>query len=230
MTTHAPDVDDLILRVHSAARADGGSDSVIRELRLAFSAYRSAVDALTSAVFGVDSTGRVVFVNQAGEELACNGRWVQVLDGFVHPAADLQEKEAFSRALHQVAKGLSFHFVVMESATRTQAIVSGAPASTAIESRPPMAAAALIWVTPIVPNPDAAADLARLFELTPAERRLVARLIAGEALSEAASHLGISLHTARTQLKAIYRKTGRRTQAALLTLAGRLAVLRTPHP
>ena len=90
--------------------------------------------------------------------------------------------------------------------------------------------AALIWLTPIVPDADAAADLAKLFGLTLAERRLVSRLILGKDLRQAAKSLHISLHTARTQLKSIFDKTGRRTQAALLALAMRLAALRAPGP
>jgi DNA-binding CsgD family transcriptional regulator len=62
-----------------------------------------------------------------------------------------------------------------------------------------------------------------------AERRLVGRLIAGDDLREAALSLHVSLHTARTQLKSIFGKTGRRTQAALLTFVTRLSALRTPR-
>lgn len=208
-------VDDLILNIHS--------------LRLVSGAYRSAMDAVTSAAFGIDAAARVLFVNQAGEELARHTRWVQVLDGFLRPAKSLLEADALTKALHQLSKGQSFHRVMTDGITRAQAIVSGARVSQGAQDPAPIAAAALVWVTPIVPTVDAAADLARLYELTPAEQRLIARLIEGDELREAALHLHISLHTARTQLKAVYGKTGRRTQAALLTFAGRLAVLRTPH-
>lgn len=200
-----------------------------QSLRLLSAAYRSAVDAVTSAVFGIDSAGLVMFVNRAGEELARQTRWMQVRNGILRPARGLLESEALETALHRLSTGLSFRCVVTENATYAQAIVSGASVSPATQDSYPIAATALVWVTPIVPTAEAAADLAKLFELTPAEQRLIARLIAGDELREAALQLHISLHTARTQLKAVYRKTGRRTQAALLTLAGRLAVLRTPQ-
>jgi DNA-binding CsgD family transcriptional regulator/PAS domain-containing protein len=202
-----------------------------QSLRLLSEAYRNAVDAVTSAVFGIDATGRVVLVNQAAEDLSRQMQWMQVVNGLLHPARGLLEADALARSLHHLSTGVSFRCVVTDGATAAQAIVSGARVSPHREGSYLMAAAAaLVWVTPVVPNANAAADLAKLFELTPAEQRLVARLMAGEELREAALHLHVSLHTARTQLKAVYRKTGRRTQAALLTLAGRLAVLRTPHP
>lgn len=201
-----------------------------QSLRLLNDGYRSAVDAVTSAAFGIDAAGRVVFANQAGEELAREMRWVHVLSGILRPAKGLLEGDALAKALHQLSAGLSFRCVATDGANAAQAIVSGARVSAPAQGPYPIAAVALVWVTPIVPNTDAAADLARLFELTPAEQRLVARLVAGDELRGAAENLNISLHTARTQLKAVYRKTGRRSQAALLTLAARLAVLRTPHP
>lgn len=210
-----PNANDSILNIHS--------------LRLVNGVYRSAMDAVTSAAFGIDAAARVLFVNHAGEELARHTRWVQVLDGFLRPANSLLEAEAFSTALHQLSKGHSFYRIMTDSPTCAQAIVSGTRISQSTEDACAIAAAALVWVTPTVPAAGAAADLARLYELTPAEQRLIARLIEGAGLREAALHLHISLHTARTQLKAVYDKTGRRTQAALLTFAGRLAVLRTPQ-
>jgi DNA-binding CsgD family transcriptional regulator len=67
--------------------------------------------------------------------------------------------------------------------------------------------------------------MAILFGLTVAERRILDRLIAGDELREAANGLRISVHTARAQLKSLFRKTGRRSQGQLLMLAGRIAML-----
>lgn len=58
--------------------------------------------------------------------------------------------------------------------------------------------------------------LQRLFGLTPAEARLVDRLVAGLSLAEAATQSGIQVSTARSQLKAIFRKTGTTRQADLM--------------
>lgn len=71
-------------------------------------------------------------------------------------------------------------------------------------------------------------SLALLFKLTRAEEQLLAELARGAALREAATLLGVSIHTVRNQLKSILAKTGRRSQVQLLTLVTRMASLRAP--
>ncbi|MCE9521753.1 MAG: alpha/beta fold hydrolase [Alphaproteobacteria bacterium] len=58
----------------------------------------------------------------------------------------------------------------------------------------------------------------RRLGLTAAEARLAAKLVQGLQLSECAASLGISTHTARTQLKNIFAKTGTKRQSELLRL------------
>ena len=60
--------------------------------------------------------------------------------------------------------------------------------------------------------------LKRAFGLSPAEMRLAIRLATGISLEAAADHLGIARETARTQLKAIFTKTGTHRQAELVAL------------
>jgi DNA-binding CsgD family transcriptional regulator len=54
------------------------------------------------------------------------------------------------------------------------------------------------------------------FDLTPAEARLVARLITGESLRPCAKALGIKYETVRTYLKSVFQKTKTRRQAELV--------------
>lgn len=56
------------------------------------------------------------------------------------------------------------------------------------------------------------------YKLTPAEAKLAVRLARGESLEEIAVRLGITLHTARTQLKSIFAKTGCRRQPELVVM------------
>jgi len=57
-----------------------------------------------------------------------------------------------------------------------------------------------------------------LYKITPAEARLAAKLAALRTVEEAADDLGISVSTARTQLKTVFGKTGTRSQSELLML------------
>ena len=62
------------------------------------------------------------------------------------------------------------------------------------------------------------AFLKNRFGFTPAEARLVLRLVSGDSLRSAAKALGIQYETVRTHLKSIFQKTGTRRQAELVIL------------
>lgn len=65
--------------------------------------------------------------------------------------------------------------------------------------------------------------LARNFDLTAAETRLLEQLVRNATLADAARALGVSQETARTHLAHIFSKTGVSRQADLLMLVDRLA-------
>ena len=67
------------------------------------------------------------------------------------------------------------------------------------------------------------------FGLTPAEARLVLRLMAGDSLRASAAALGIGYETARTTLKTVFRKTGTCRQAELAIVIIR-AMAAPPNP
>ena len=56
------------------------------------------------------------------------------------------------------------------------------------------------------------------YGLTQMEAKLAVQLANGVSLEEVAEHLGISIHTARTHLKAVFAKTGARRQPGLVAM------------
>lgn len=66
------------------------------------------------------------------------------------------------------------------------------------------------------------------FGLSAAEARLTEHLATGASLDDAAERLGIARETARSQLKAVFAKTGTGRQAELVALTSRLSRLRHP--
>ena len=66
--------------------------------------------------------------------------------------------------------------------------------------------------------------IASMFELTPAETRLLACLLAGRDRSEASKELRVGTGTVKTHLKAIFRKTGVARQSELILLTSRLTI------
>lgn len=61
-----------------------------------------------------------------------------------------------------------------------------------------------------------AGAIAEAFGLTPAESRLVAALVRGGTLVEAAKRNGITINTAKTQLASVFLETGHQRQADLI--------------
>ena len=62
------------------------------------------------------------------------------------------------------------------------------------------------------------ATLVIMFELIPAEARLVGELARGRTVEEAAADLGLSVSSARTYLKTVFSKTGVNRQVDLVRL------------
>ena len=81
----------------------------------------------------------------------------------------------------------------------------------------------LLYFTDLVAErPPSEQLLCLTFQLTAAEARLASSLATGEGLGAASARLAISRETARTELRAIFAKTGARRQAELTALLSRL--------
>jgi DNA-binding CsgD family transcriptional regulator len=197
----------------------------VRSFTLLSLAKDSALDSLSSALFALNAHGEVLYANWAGEDLIRQERWVRLEKRILRPAKNLVEDQQIAVTLRHATTGVGCRLIVSERGSAAQAYVCAAPL---LPSEPffiqGIQPTILVWVTPITP-PDAILVLTRLFGLTPAEQRLLNRLLAGEDLVAAAAALGKTTNTARTQLKSIFRKTGRKSQSQLLLLAARVGTL-----
>jgi DNA-binding CsgD family transcriptional regulator len=184
----------------------------------------SLLDRLDLAVLVLDSNGRVTHVNGAADGLLRQNDGLHVWAGQLTCASS--SESAALRALIQGA---------MDRGD------SGLPAGGAtIVTRPSGRAPLQVEVTPLTP-PGAEGDavprivgvmvndpvrkppamtsrLIQSYGLTPAEARLVEILAGGSSLQEASEHLGVTVHTVRTQLRAVFDKTGTRRQSELVRL------------
>jgi DNA-binding CsgD family transcriptional regulator len=82
---------------------------------------------------------------------------------------------------------------------------------------------AAVFINPAVDDAAGAQAVADTLALTPAETRVLIRMLSGKTVAEAAADLGVSATTARTHLYSIFAKTGVSRQSELLRLAARLA-------
>jgi DNA-binding CsgD family transcriptional regulator len=90
-------------------------------------------------------------------------------------------------------------------------------------------AVSILYLTPLTQQSSPAPELLQaLFDLTPAESRVASLLVDGSSVDAITKSQGVSANTVRTQLKAVFAKTGVERQSELVSLLGQR--LGQPHP
>ena len=172
----------------------------------------------------IDKDGRVTRVNRRAEDLFCsefgirNGRlWtaanssMERLDRLMVEIGPAKSREGSLPAPVIVARrGVPWLLIeVMPVTSASNNIFEGCRALLVVSdlTRPSITDAALLSV---------------VFGLTSAEARLAAAICEGHDLNTAAATFGLSRMTVRSQLKAVFAKTGSRRQAELVVRAAQL--------
>ena len=187
----------------------------------------AAWDALASPLYAVARYGRLLLANPAAELLIGRGKWLRNQDGFLSPSRPHRGSISFSGALERLHQGAGSN-VLLADADGSQAFVSLSPVLSCTVPLQPQATRALglIWITTTEHGTISVTAASRLFQLTRAEQNLLGALIGGDTLRAAAVRHQISIHTARNQLKSIFRKTDCHSQPQLMALVVRMATLR----
>ncbi|WP_341898905.1 hypothetical protein [Ferrovibrio terrae] len=195
----------------------------------------AALEALTVGVMVVDAAGRLLFSNTVAERLLQKGQGIAASHG--HLRAQLADRNlVLQHTIREAVAGFSgrsSHTGMLVMPRRDglplSLLVCPAPGDRLGSNR--LKAAAIIFVN----NPDdrvtpTEAALSAQFRLTPAEARLTAALLDGEHVDDYVQRTGLSLHTVKTQLKAIFAKTGSGRQADLIRVVLANPVLRMCRP
>ncbi|WP_432259303.1 helix-turn-helix transcriptional regulator [Cupriavidus sp. TMH.W2] len=213
----------------------------LRERTLQVSALAHASSQLMERLpFGVivfRDDGKPLLANRIGET------WVRRLlpavsieaSAAAAPAATAGEEERWqlSRPFADALRAVSCPANPQPAQALRAADGAGRQAQVILLPLPPAHHLAMDWQRPSVlvaiHEPGAApmtlpAVLRDLYGLTPAEIRLALQLSSGIGLPEACELIGIRRETGRTQLKAVFTKTGTGTQAQLAHLLTRLGV------
>ena len=202
------------------------------ELRsLAAQTFKSALDALPTAVVLVDADLRIVDANNVGQALLDSGDLIRSERGRL-VATSPTAAAALAPAVRQAGENES------EIGRRGFGIparrADGAPCVLHVlplqrgALRPGLApsAAAAIFIAPAASPALAPSEaLAALFDLTAAEGRVLSLLAAGMTLSAAARELGVRSSTVRTHLLRLFAKTGTHRQTELIRLTSSLTTL-----
>jgi DNA-binding CsgD family transcriptional regulator len=187
-----------------------------------------SLEAVDAGVFLVDRRGRLTRANSLGESLLRSGLAVTIGPDRRLALADPRAQQQVDRVLDALATGNHAHMSVTftvrwdgATAPIQGSIVPFRPA-TGFDT-PPLSVltddlpAAIIALSQ-PPAPAGLDALAGRFALSAAERRVAEALYSGNTLQSFAQERGISIHTARNQLKSLMSKAGVARQSQLVAL------------
>lgn len=189
--------------------------------------YRETLGALATPILFTDAEGGILYANASAERVLSAGAPILSLDGVLQPrnpamaGALLSAIAAASNA--DVTLGARGIGLPISGAKETPAVAYVLPlsAGTARAAFRPARAAVFISTT-ISTTPIPEAVLMTLFDLTPAEARVLLKIGSGAGTSATSLSLGIGEHTLKTHLNRIYAKTGTSRQPDLVKLIGLL--------
>ncbi len=173
----------------------------------------------TTPVWLLGAEGRVVFSNRQAElRLGRQQFPLQERQGRLHGGRlDSRLQPLIRQALGREGNRRA-GWLPLEGEPASQLLVTPVSDEQALAARypGPMALLALLEHQP------RSQFMTDVFQFTPAERRLAELLVQGLAPEACAVRLTVSINTVRTQLRALFRKTGTERQAELVSLLARL--------
>lgn len=187
--------------------------------------YRDTLDRLSDGIIWLDRLGRVQRMNRVAGALVARADGLRVRHGELHAsfaaetqALQRQIKAAIDGGAANAAAGAQRLALTRPSDLQRLAVLL-APLARRRLAFPADGPAVLVMVS----NPDKEAgvtpsDLMRLFDLTRAEAKLAAAIVAGRSLQEHARQRVVAVSTARWHLKHVLAKTGAHSQAELVAL------------
>jgi DNA-binding CsgD family transcriptional regulator len=183
-----------------------------------------AVNALGTGIAILDGRARVLFANLAGARLQRKHTVFKTIPPLPLVLCETESNEALRTAITTASQGASTALQMRddESHPVINAVVLPlhGPRWISSDARPVVLLAMNELERPgLIPD----RWLSRLFGLTPTESWVTNWLVAGRTIDEYAQRRGVSLETARSQLKTILSKTGMSRQAQLVA-----ALLRLP--
>jgi len=179
----------------------------------------AGLDRVAAAGFIVDGAGKVVHLNRTASALLERRAELGVRHGalvFDEPRLDAQFRQALRTAAGHLGRSAALP-IMFSGNGRGEVLV--APLRPRVEAawREPLA---LVVITEPATDADAIAwRLRQLYELTAAEARVAAQIALGRTVEDIAGAYGVKAVTLRTQLRAVFQKTGTRRQPDLVRLA-----------
>jgi DNA-binding CsgD family transcriptional regulator len=183
----------------------------------------SSLDLVTTAIVFVDGSGHVLLENRSAAALLqrCDGL-LSTRDGL--RAGSARESAQFEKLIRAAAltgngNGLSSGgtMQISRKSPGTPLTVMVAPIKLDPASLTPHRPAAVVFITDPEQKVEPSGEiLRRLYGVTPAEHKLAVLLAQGRGLRQAAEIRQVTIGTARSQLKSVFRKTNVSSQSQLV--------------
>jgi DNA-binding CsgD family transcriptional regulator len=174
-------------------------------------------------IVGLAGDGRITFMNPAAEATFRRGDALVVTDGHVRALRAAADR-TLQALLLGVLAGAAGGMAAIPAAHGEAPLAVRITPTSAVPRNDRLPSALLLISDPHETNGPSEAAL-RALGLTTAEARVAEAIARGHALPHAARNLGISHNTARAHLRAIFAKTGVRSQVELARVLAGLAGL-----
>jgi DNA-binding CsgD family transcriptional regulator len=191
-------------------------------------ALASALDGFAVGVVIVGAEGRILHANEPARGMLARGTPILSSNGrlaTLQPKTTGELQQAISIAQANEASigkvGIGVPLLNQNMSVATAHVLPLARGDRRTRLLPQAMAA--VFVLPVdAPAPADLGTIARIFELTPAEGRLMKELAAGKSITDAAACLGVAEPTAKTHRAHIFSKMGIKRRTELMALIARL--------
>lgn len=223
--------EQLIRSLHSHLRRAMRLHVELAAVRSVRSALESAINSMGTGVILLNGRKQVRAINEEAERILREDDGLALSQGSLHPRR-LEERAALDALITNCLQISGPRHgggeVIISRARRPPLHVMVSRASVEINNLGD-AVAVIVFINDFsrgaCPRPEL---LRAVFGLTPAECRLAVLLAAGHSTKEIGQTLGIRANTIKSQLSAIYAKTGTSRQSQLVKLLIRVADVSVP--
>lgn len=196
---------------------------LLDQARVAAHVYREALHGLAAPVVLTDADGAILYANGSAEEMLSGYGPILSRDGVLqaqNPAAGRALLDAIASAAGSDgslgSRGIGLPISAAGQAPAVAYVLPLTEGTARAAFRPARAAVFISTTTSASPLPEAV--LITLFDLTPAEARVLLKIGGGMSSVATSLSLGISENTLKTHLNRVYAKTGAGRQADLVKL------------
>ena len=187
------------------------------------STFADILNGLSAAIFLIDASCRIVHANNAGHDMVGAGEILRAVNGqLVRPRrADQPDFAQGLRRPWQDRDRGRMHRVADDRARRRALCRASAAAHRrgARRDRRGHKSVAALFVPKVAMEMAGSEIIARSFELTPAELRVMLSIVDVGGVPETAAALGVAESTVKTHLHRVFAKTGANRQADLVKIA-----------